>query len=166
MAGRRSRFLGNQLGGLSAGDLVVFDGQSFSSANRKTPSIDAEGNLKVKGKIVQTDSIAHVKDVHSHHIKNSEATILVDSTQGKVTLTLPKITSLNAYQEFVIKDSGGKASKCPIVVETESPQDMIQSGHSFTITHDYGMVKLLTDGSKWLVMSEVTQLRPWRIRFV
>lgn len=166
MAGRSSRFAQVDNSSLITGGVVVFDGSGLSCPGLNTATIDDKGNLNLKGKVVQANPVTHVKDVHEYKIKDTDSTILVDSQQGEVTLTLPEINSHNAYQEYTIKDSGGVASKCSIIVQTASEQDMIQTGCLLKITHDYGIVKLLTDGSQWLIMSEVTQLRPWRVRFV
>jgi|TARA_R110002020_G_scaffold94496_1_gene227309 hypothetical protein len=157
MAGRRSRYAQVDSSSLITGGIVVFDGTGLSCPGLNTIVIDDHGNLKLKGKVIQSGSVTHLKNVHKYALKETDTTILIDSQQGEVTLTLPKITGLNAYQEYVLKDSAGYASKCNIVVQTHSPIDKIEGGHAIRLRHDYGMVRLLTDGTQWLVMSEMTQ---------
>ena len=146
--------------------LLRFDGQNLSCPPENAPTLDAQGNLTISGKLNQQSSVVHVSGRHEHSMSVEYTIVLVDSDKGAITITLPSIATAQRNVEYVIKDSGGRASKCPITVQTQSSQDMIQSGHSFKIDNDYGIVKLLSDGSKWLIMSEVTQLRPWRARFV
>jgi hypothetical protein len=81
----------------------------------------------------------------------------VDTRQGKIVLTLPAIQDVDPYIEYTIKDSGGVASKNAIIIQSASHQDMIEGGRALGIRYDYGMFKLLTNGSQWLVMSEMTQ---------
>lgn len=157
MPGRRSRFAQVDNASLITGGVVVFDGTGLACPGLNTMVIDDRGNLRLKGKIIQSDSVRHLKDVHEYAIRETDTTILVDSRQGEITLTLPEITSQNAYQSYVVKDAEGHASKCNIVVQTYSPLDKIEGGHAICLKHDYGMVKLLTNGSQWLVMSEMTQ---------
>jgi len=146
--------------------LLRFDGTGLSCPAKNTPTLDAEGNLTINGRLNQRSSSVKVTDRHSHQMLPDYTLVLVDSSKGDVTLTLPAVHEAQLNTEYTIKDSGGRAAACPIVVQTASQRDMIQTGHSFKITRDYGMVKLLSDGSQWLIMSEVTQLRPWRVRFV
>ena len=166
MPKRYHKFMEVRQDGLVEGGLVRYDGIGLSSPSKNVPVLDDDGNLSIQGHLFQSNNVATVKNTHAYKMHASDTLVLADSKLGALTITLPPISEAQSNVEYSIKDSGGVASQCPITVQTASRQEMIQTGHSLKITHDYGMVKLLSDGSQWLIMSEITQLRQWRVRFV
>lgn len=163
---RSSKGLDISRASLVVNGLLRYDGKGLSCPTKNAPTLDSQGNLTINGRIKQQSSAVRISGRHEHTLSPEYTLILVDSDKGPITLTLPSVADALDEVEYVIKDSGGRASKCPITVQTASRGDMIQTGHSFEIDNDYGIVRLLCDGSKWLLMSEVTQLRPWRVQFV
>jgi len=168
MPGRRDRYLEVAKEALVKDGLLRFDGTGLSCPAQNTPTLDEEGNLTLRGKLKQNSpgGVVTVVDKHQYKIRPQNLMTFVNTRQGAIVLTLPALQDVDPYIEYTIKDSGGSASKSFITVQSASDQDKIQTGQSLKINHDYGMVKLLSDGSQWLIMSEVTQLRPWRVQFV
>ena len=161
MTKRYHKFMEVQRDGLVEGGMVRFDGYGLSSPRKNAPLLDDDGNLSIQGKLLQSNHAVTIEKTHSHTMNADSTLVMANSKTGALTITLPPISQAQLHVEYSIKDS-----ECPITVQTASQQELIQTGHSFKITHDYGMVKLLSDGSQWLIMSEVTQLHPWRVRFV
>lgn len=79
--------------------------------------------------------------------------IICDSSTGVITLTLPAASAAfdtDSGREYVIKDDGD-ASTNNITID-RAGSDTIDGDTSVVISADYGMVRLVSDGTNWFVV--------------
>ena len=84
-------------------------------------------------------------------LDDSYYVVLVDSTGGAVTVTLP--ASPTTGQAYKIKDSGGDALSNNITISGNG--NNIDDATSATINTDYGAIEVVYDGTKWYTLSFV-----------
>ena len=88
-----------------------------------------------------------VKDITSDYtITYDDGVLLVDSTGGPITLTLPSPAVLPRVQ-YKIKDSGGVANSNNIVVA-----GTIDGVLNYTLNSAYESITLITDGTSWYII--------------
>ena len=76
--------------------------------------------------------------------------VLVDSTSGAVTITLPTAVTL-AGEEFTVKDWKGQAASHAITVATTSSQT-IDGATTQTISTAYAGLRMVSDGANWTIL--------------
>lgn len=87
-------------------------------------------------------------------ISGTEEVVGVDTSGAAVTVTLATAL-LASGREIVLKDVGGAAATNAITVDTEGTAT-IDGATSVSIASNYGAVKLVSDGSNWFGIADVS----------
>lgn len=152
----------------SSGDGIVVTGgtavvQGMTvSASGGTDLKQTGGSLSVSGSnysttvgtITQGDpfaaqGVALVTKTTNYTVTNSDHYILVDSTSGPVTITLPSAVGLDA-KERVIKDWKGTSAMNAITIATTSSQT-IDGATNFVLSSNYTALSIVPDGANWSI---------------
>lgn len=86
----------------------------------------------------------------TYAITATDSNIMVNTTGGAVTVTLPTAVGVSG-QRYTIKDWKGTANSNKITIATTSSQT-IDAQTSFIISSIYGEVTLVSDGANWSVV--------------
>jgi|GEM_PF-4677192 len=89
----------------------------------------------------------------TYTLTDSDNVILVDSTSGARTRTLPSAVGITGRQ-YVIKDWKGTSAASNITILTTSSQ-MIDGVTSYVINYSYGAVIVESDGANWSIVGKV-----------
>ncbi len=158
--------------GDAAADTLTVTGLTTISSDQKIQFRDtglyihspADGKLKISADGTGTDditlsgtvvvgggvSLAHISKDTNYTTTADDCIVSVDSTGGAVTITLGS-ASVAAGKIVVIKDAGGSANSNNITIDTEG-SETIDGSASTSITSDYGVVRLYSDGTNWFII--------------
>lgn len=153
MPGRKSRYLEIDPASIIDDGILRFNGRQASCPDTNAPTLSSDGTLTLHAPLRQANSVKKVAGVHDYVVQPLDTTLLVDSSWGPITITLPEIDANLAGREVTIKDGVGIASKQFITINTGSQIDLIEGSLTLTISANYGYYGLLCDGESWLVMS-------------
>jgi hypothetical protein len=73
--------------------------------------------------------------------------VMVNTSLGDTTITLPDPSTMGPYQVVVIKTTGDANS---VIIETPG-SETINGQNSITLTNQYEGVKVITDGTNWFI---------------
>ncbi len=158
--------------GDAAADTLTVTGLTTVSSDQKIQFRDtglyihspADGKLKISADGSGTDDItlsgtvvvgggvalAHISKDTNYTTTADNCIVSVDSTGGAVTITLGS-ASVATGKIVVIKDAGGSANSNNITIDTEG-SETIDGSASTSITSDYGVVRLYSDGTNWFII--------------
>lgn len=110
---------------------------------------------EMTGTSVNSDT-KQIDDTDNPYTTSGESIILVDTTNGAVTVTLSTAdaTATSPENKITIIDSGTNASSNNITINTQGAET-IDGSSSFTITTDRGQTTVQSDGSDWTTNSNI-----------
>lgn len=88
--------------------------------------------------------------ISSNYTTSGEDTVFADVSGGSLTVTLSSNDTV-AGKQIKVKDSAGNAGTNTITINTEGSEN-IDGSSSSSISSNYGVVHLESDGSNWYVM--------------
>jgi hypothetical protein len=141
--------------GSSAGIMLGGDAQWYRSNADELRTPDAmvvDGVSTLTGKASHGGGVNYktaTKTANYTVALATDHTILVDSSGGAVTITLPASHTLG--DEVIVKDSGGAAATNNIIVDP-ADADTIDGASTYTINNNYEGVTLRSNGTNWFII--------------
>lgn len=84
-------------------------------------------------------------------ISDLDQIVLVDSTSGVVTVTLPSAVTIPG-RRYTIKDWLGKSATHTITIATTASQ-LIDGSSTQTLTTNYQAIEVVSDNANWAIIS-------------
>jgi hypothetical protein len=142
-------------------DTAGTDQWSWQLRNDSTNDCHFRDNVngRTHFKLLQTAGITQLLQGFATHLvtktsdyaaTGQDHTILADSTNNTVLITLPTAATL-AGQEYLIKDWKGTANTHNITIATTSSQT-IDGASTSVINTAYGKVRVVSDGANWSII--------------
>ena len=78
----------------------------------------------------------------------ADCVVMLDTSGGTLTLTLPAASTIEAGRRFLLKDKGAAGSNAAAV---QCASSTIDGAGSITISENYAAVGLFTDGANWFI---------------
>ena len=84
-------------------------------------------------------------------VKASDHFVCVDTSNGAVTVELPRSADVGAGFTFIVKDEGGRAAASNITVKTPV-RETLDGSDRLIVTIGYSSYQLYTNGINWFVL--------------
>lgn len=131
---------------------LILKGAASQSANLKETrdSSDNVLNYENSAGLIQAASGFGAKrttTAASYTVLVSDYFVGVTSNAAARTITLPAASACTAGQIFIIKDEAGTAASANNITIARAGSDTIDGATSVSITADYGVIRLYSDGS-------------------
>ena len=123
-------------------------GKEVIGAVQVLNELQVDGNATVNGDALLNGALSVKRaSVNADYTTSGDTIVGVDSSGGAVTVRLSS-SDAQAGRVVIVKDEGGKAGTNNITITTEGGET-IDGGASVTISSNYGVVRLYSDGSNW-----------------
>ena len=123
---------------------------TVSSDNVGVATLTPTSRLTVSGSFAQALTTSAAA---TYILTDSDNVLLVDSTSGVRTRTLPTAIGI-AGRQYIIKDWKGTAAAFNITVATTSSQT-IDGVTTYVINSSYGAVIVESDGANWSIVGKI-----------
>lgn len=128
------------MGKVREGSQYMSDVDSLTADSLTTSRAEIDNNILPYGSVITANTV----------ISDAGDVVPVDPSGGAVTVTLAS-SMVEAGSQLIVKDSGGAAALNNITVATEGTET-IDGASSVAISNDYGVVKVVSDGTNWFTL--------------
>ena len=133
-------------------NVLNLDGQIVTDSLRVTGDTFCEGEFKHRGAVFK--NIATIND-KQYEVRDTDYTLLVDTTNNSVTMTLPPASECKGRTLIIKKINTCKYKLTSHLLTVQVEEGLIDFKDNFELKFNYSSRTLQSDGGNWWIINKV-----------